>query len=79
MSEARIFGIIVRTMGLSFFVYSLWYLAYAIANIFGVSTSDYGDKSASYLISGFLFLFISTYLLKGAPHVIKFCYPSERA
>ncbi len=76
MTPAKIFGIIIRVFGLSLLVYSIWYLTYGIATILGLPEQQEGYK-IGYFLSGTLFLLLALYLLRGAPHIIKFSYPNE--
>ena len=76
MSPTKVFGIIVRTVGLSLLVYAIWYIVYGVAAVLGMQTSP--DYKIGYFLSGFLFLIISIYFLRGAPVLLKFCYPAEK-
>ncbi len=76
MSPAKGFGIVVRSFGLMILFYSIWFLLTGLATILGMP----GTKAvyiAGYFFSGLIFLFISLYLLKGARHLVRFCYPDE--
>ena len=76
MRPAQIFGIIVRVFGLSLLIYSVWYLVYGVATALGLPEQQSGFKAA-YFISGVTFLLLSLYLLRGAPHILRFSYPEE--
>ncbi len=76
MKARDIFGIIVRTFGLSMTLYAAWYLIYGLATIAGLPEDAEGEMAA-YFISGFFCLIVGLYLLKGAPLIMRFCY-SER-
>ena len=76
MSPSNVFGIIVRVFGLSLLIYSVWYLSYGVA--IGFALIDQQRTSIGpYFLSGGVFLILSLYLLRGAPHVIRFSYPSS--
>ena len=76
MKPAQVFGIIVRLFGLSFFIYSLWYLVYGVATLLGLPEQHSGARVYCF-INGVTFLVLSLYLLRGAPHILRFCYPDE--
>ena len=77
MSPAKMFGIVVRSLGLGLLVYSLWYLIYGIATTLGLQGAAAKYQAYFFLSGGFLLL-VAIYLLKGAPQIIKFCYPEEK-
>ncbi|PIQ83397.1 MAG: hypothetical protein COV75_07655 [Candidatus Omnitrophica bacterium CG11_big_fil_rev_8_21_14_0_20_63_9] len=76
MAPPQVFGIVVRSFGLSFFVYSLWYLLYGVATALAME-GTYPKWRIAYFVSGGLFLLVSLYFLKGAKHLVKFCYSKE--
>ncbi|MEN3365595.1 MAG: hypothetical protein V7606_2869 [Burkholderiales bacterium] len=77
MRPVEVFGIVVRVFGLSLLVYALWYLVYGVSTVLGLG-GQAGSYQVSYFISGFTFLILSLYLLRGAPHIVRFSYPEER-
>ena len=76
MKPRDVFGIIVRTAGLSLTIYALWYLAYGIAMMAGLPEEDQGNRPG-YFVTGFLFLLMGLYFLRGAPGIFGFAYPAE--
>ena len=76
MSPAKVFGIVVRVSGLSLLIYSCWYLVYGLAIVFGLPEDQPGYK-IGYFLSGFLFFVLSLYLLRGAPQLVRYCYPGK--
>ena len=76
MNPRDIFGIIIRTFGLSLFVYAIWFLAYGIATVAGLPEDVPGYK-VGYFITGGVHFAIGLYLLRGAPGIIRFSYPSH--
>jgi hypothetical protein len=76
MSPAKVFGIIVRTVGLFLLVYAIWYIIYGVAAVLGLQTPP--NYKIGYFLSGFVFLAISLYFLRGAQALLKFCYPAEK-
>jgi hypothetical protein len=78
MKPAEIFGIVVRVFGLSLLFYALWYLVYGVSSIVGAVAGCAESYQAAYFISGFFFLIVAVYLLRGAPQIVRFAYPPER-
>ncbi len=74
MEPRDIFGIIIRTFGLSLFIYAIWYLVYGVATIAGLP-EDAPGYLISYFITGGTYFVIGLYLLRGAPFLIRFAYP----
>jgi hypothetical protein len=77
MKPQDIFGIIVRTLGLSLLFYALWYLAYGLASVAGYEAGDASDLRA-YFLTGGIQLFAGFYLLRGAPGLMNIAYPASR-
>ena len=73
MEPRDIFGIIIRTFGLSLFIYAIWYLVYGVATIVGLPEDSPGYL-ISYFITGGTYFVIGLYLLRGAPFLIRFAY-----
>ncbi len=76
MKPIQVFGIIVRVFGLSLFIYSIWYLVLGVALGLGLPEPQSGFM-VNYFINGLTFFFLSLYLLRGAPHILRFSYPRE--
>ena len=76
MTPAKIFGIILRTVGLFLLVYAIWYIEYGIAAILGMQTPP--SYKIEYFLTGILFLLIAIYFLRGGPGLLEFCYPTEK-
>ena len=77
MTASDIFGIVVRTFGLSLLIYAIWYLVYGIATIAGLPEGAPGYL-VGYFLTGSVYLIIGLYLLRGAPLLMKFAYPSKK-
>jgi hypothetical protein len=73
MKPVEVFGIVIRVFGLSLFIYALWYLVYGVSTVLGLGEQA-GGYRVSYFISGITFLLLSLYLLRGAPHLVRFSY-----
>jgi len=71
----KVFGIVARIFGLILLIYAIWYIVYGMATLVGLSGQQTGK--AIYFLSGITFLALSLYLLRGAPHIMKFSYPEE--
>jgi hypothetical protein len=76
MRPVEVFGIVVRVFGLLLLIYALWYLVYGISVLSGLS-EEAGGYRISYFISGIMFLVLALYLLRGAPHILRFSYPEN--
>ena len=74
MKPRNIFGIIVRTFGLSLFIYAVWYLVYGLATLAGLPEDSPGHMIGCFVTGG-VYLLIGLYLLRGAPLLINFSYP----
>ena len=77
MSPSEVFGIVVRVFGLGLLVSALWYLADGIAIGSGFVNEHRFDVRA-FFVTGGLFLLLSLYFLRGAPYLVRFCYPLSR-
>lgn len=77
MTPRDIFGIVVRTFGLSLFIYAIWYLAYGVATVAGLPEEGPGYM-IGYFITGGIYFIIGLYLLRGAPFLIRFSYPTAK-
>ena len=75
MTPKDIFGIIVRTFGLSLLIYAIWYLAYGVATVAGLPEDEPGYM-IGYFITGGIYLLIGGYLLRGAPLLVRYSYPT---
>ena len=73
MNPQEIFGLIVRLLGLFVLFYSGWYLLFGICQLVGFE-KDRTDMD-TYLFMGFIAMIIAIYLLRGAPHLVRFSYP----
>ena len=78
MTPKEIFGIIVRTLGLFFFIYALYNLLYGIAFCAGILDRN-PDYKIAYFVTGTFFFVIGLYLLRGAPLLIRFSYPPGKS
>lgn len=76
MQAVHIFGIIVRSAGLAMLVYALWNLAYGVGTLLRLPPYTTGYEFAFFLTGG-VYLVLALYFLRGAPHLLRFCYPSE--
>jgi len=75
MTPRDCFGVVVRTIGLLVLLLGIYY---AITAAYLLIASDYPRPHSpvtTYLFYGALMIAISLYLLRGASHLIRFCYP----
>ncbi len=77
MNAPQIFGIVIRVYGLTITFYAVWYLVYGIATSLGLPEDMPGDE-IGYFISGGTFLALGLYLLRGAPGLMRFSYPTSK-
>ena len=76
MKPSEAFALIVRVFGLGLLIYAVWVLAYGIAFGFGLM-EERSLGIGPYFLSGVVFLLLSIYLLRGAPHLVRFSYPEQ--
>ena len=75
MNAKDVFGVVVRTAGLFLLVYGLWYLLYGVAQATGISPITH--STVNYFLSGWGSLLVGLYFLRGAPGLLRFCYPDK--
>lgn len=78
MTPRQIFGVILRVFGLLVLVTSALYLYSAVYTLFYPSV-PHNSTAANYLAGFVLTLAASLYLLRGAPHILRFAYPADDA
>lgn len=76
MSAKDWFGVIVRTVGLVFFILSLYYGLSTVYML--IAPSSRYDSALVYGLYGLGNLILSLYLLRGAPALLRWSYPEER-
>jgi hypothetical protein len=70
------FAVAVRVVGLVVFIYGLEWLLNSF--LFRLGYFNYLDSSPGYyLIFGLAQVLVGLYLLRGAPHLLGFAYPTE--
>lgn len=76
MKPVECFGLIIRTLGLIFFMGGLYFFA---SSLVVVITPNLPHRStpASYAIYGCVLVALSLYFLRGAPVLVRFAYPNE--
>ncbi|MGB7480794.1 MAG: hypothetical protein WA924_10730 [Burkholderiaceae bacterium] len=77
MQAVQVFGIIVRAAGLAMLVYALWNLAFGVVAVLGWPPRRTGLEYG-YFLTGGIFLVLALYFLRGAPQLLRFCYPNGR-
>jgi preprotein translocase subunit SecF len=75
MRPSEIFGLIIRVFGLVLLSFSLWFLVAALFVLVGVKGPH---NFSSYFFAGIVTAIFSTYLLRGAPHLVRFSYPKVK-
>jgi hypothetical protein len=74
MKPREIFGLIIRVFGLILLPLSIWYLFAGIEMLVGIED---GNHTFTYVLDGVVLAVISAYFLRGAPLLLRFCYPKK--
>ena len=75
MTPREYFGLIVRTIGLLLLVFGLYELLTCIYVLVTPSRRHLAPSPA-YGTFGLFYVIVSLYLLRGAPALMRFCYPN---
>ena len=78
MKPRDIFGLIVRSFGLGIFLFGMWYLLSALSDLAGIDTPRDKDEMRAFFPIGAACVLVAVYFLRGAPHLVRFCYPEVR-
>jgi hypothetical protein len=73
MKPSDVFGISVRVFGLSIIIYGIWNFVFEVATAMGIREQAPGYGIA-YFVSGFLFLILGLYLLRGSLSLLRYVY-----
>lgn len=76
MSGKDLFGVAVRIFGLGCFTWGVWNLLIGAAQAAHIIT-DVEDETAAYIVAGVGSVLLSLYFLRGAPQLMRFCYPNN--
>lgn len=79
MKPSDVFGICVRIIGLFGILGGIAYIVSGVCLLFSGKTQYTGFYAGTYLLFGVPFIAIGLYLLRGAPHIVKFAYPKTEA
>ena len=77
MQERQIFGLIVRTLGMLFFIYSTSFLFYLAEKMVGAPQPTRLSLTADVVGFGLYFVLGLT-LLRAADRIVRFAYSPER-
>jgi hypothetical protein len=78
MSVEQWFGLALRIVGAIVGLYGVGYLVDGA--LFQLEYFNYPDSSVNYyIVVGLLYCGVGVYLLRGAPHVVRFAYSREEA
>lgn len=77
MKPRECFGIIVRTIGLLLLIYGVFEAVSALFIVVDKSYTKPHSQPHIYMIYSTIFNLLSLYLLRGAPHLMRFCYPEN--
>ena len=75
MTPKEHFAIAVRVVGLIVVLFALGY--FVDAGIMFINPYGRGEPAVHYFVTGVIALFAGLYLLRGAPHVIRFAFPER--
>jgi len=73
MQPSDVFGIVVRVLGLTLTVYSLWSLITNIAISLSVPGVD--GITVWFVVTAIVGIVVGLYFLRGAPRLLRFSYP----
>ncbi len=73
MKPSDVFGIVVRVLGLTLTVYSLWSLVTNIAISLSVPGVD--GITVWFVVTAIVGVAVGIYFLRGAPRLLRFSYP----
>ena len=79
MKPQDVFGVVIRTAGLLLFLFAGWYLVYALSVLIGVEKASDTDEMRAYFFDGVIYVLVSLYFLRGAPPLLRFCYPRSQS
>ena len=77
MKPKDILGIIIRVIGIALFLFSIWYLVGGVALLINPELKpEYHARQ--YFVSGSIGFILGLYFLRGAPLLLRYCYPDEK-
>ena len=77
MTSKDTFGVVVRVVGLLVVLAAILYFLSGIVLIINPQFRPNVEPSWHYFLDGAIGLLIGLYLLRGAPHVVRFAYRDE--
>jgi hypothetical protein len=77
MKSKDAFGFVVRLAGLWLFFFSGWYIVYGFSVLAGVEKGSNTDEMQAYFFDGAIYMLVALYFLRGAPLLLRFCYPKN--
>ena len=70
------FALAIRVIGVMILLYGVGYLLDSL--LFRLGYFNYLESTpAYYVIAGLSYIFLALYLIRGAPHLVRFAYPIE--
>jgi len=79
MKARDIFGLVVRVIGMFALLFSLWYLAFAIAFSSGLLHDTTQDTAtAAYYTFGIPAFIVGIVLLRFGRQIVRFSYPKDK-
>jgi hypothetical protein len=77
MKPRDCFGVVVRTVGLLLVLFSLFYFYGAVAATVSPALGR-GGTPVYYIGIGVVMMSVGLYLLRGAPHLLRFAYGKDQ-
>jgi|DewCreStandDraft_4_1066084.scaffolds.fasta_scaffold113918_2 lipopolysaccharide export LptBFGC system permease protein LptF len=71
MKPSELFALVLRIVG-------VLCLVYLVRNLMNNWIDGVFPKELAYFLSRIIYLAVGVYLLRGAPHFVRFAYPEER-
>jgi hypothetical protein len=76
MKASDLFGVVVRTFGVSSVIYGVWYLLYGILEGVGLIPENQLGEIKMYFASGVAFFIVGLLMLRCANWFVRFSYPN---
>ena len=76
MKPKDCFGIVIRAFSRFVLLLGFYYLLVSVY-VFVIPGMSHKSPLTAYMANGFTLIIISLYLLRGAPALIRFCYPDS--
>ena len=78
MKAKDIFGIIVRTVGLGIFLYSIWNLGFGMVTVLGFFGGSQPGAATAYFTFGVPAAIVGILLMVLGRQIVRLCYPNNK-